>query len=541
MLKKSKQLASSLDTDEIYRAKWTQATKIAYFKDHPENFAGPNMSYPIKDASDVNDAARLAGHADNANEVRSKIIEIARRLGFESALPDSWKDEDGKADKKKASAERAMKSDDDNAKSDDEEDDDDESGDDGGDNDNSDNEEDNEEDSQPPAKKPSKKKTKRSDLEPEFIRSMPHDITYYAPIVRINKEKREVIGTATTELKDAHGTIIGYDASKDAFGRWVGNIREMHDPKKAVGHALEVIPDDTNRRIIVRAMISKGAEDTWQKILDGTLTGFSIGGRNGKWTQRVIDGEKIPFLERYDQSELSLVDNPSNPGANDVAIVRADGLASDVLADEDEIVTAPKAESKVERAGARLSKETIDAMHTVRDHSMNAAKSSMDTCGCDECTAMLNKVNETDDNDGDMDANFLAQPAARATIAEIVRGVLDEALRDQFAPVSQRVNALLARQAQHSDEPDPQITRRVDDLSEKLGKIYDLIEKIAAQPADGGPILHGAPIDKRLATQSGTTRSQSDADTIQRAMELGFAPPTDVQEQIRLAAKMIRH
>ncbi len=71
----------------LYEAKWTDAAKAAYFKSHPENCAGPDGSFPIKDASDVGDAWDLAGHAADADAVRAKIKSIAKRLGFTSSLP----------------------------------------------------------------------------------------------------------------------------------------------------------------------------------------------------------------------------------------------------------------------------------------------------------------------------------------------------------------------------------------------------------------------------------------------------------------------
>ena len=76
----------------VYEAKWTSALKAAYFKSHPENCAGPDGSYPIRDASDVGDAWDLAGHAANPDEVRARIKSIAKRLGFTSGLPDTAKE-----------------------------------------------------------------------------------------------------------------------------------------------------------------------------------------------------------------------------------------------------------------------------------------------------------------------------------------------------------------------------------------------------------------------------------------------------------------
>lgn len=79
----------------LYEAKWTAATRAAYYKDHPENFAGDGDDFPIRDASDVNDAWRLAGHADDPDAVRSKIKSIAKRLGLTQGLPDTAKDDGG--------------------------------------------------------------------------------------------------------------------------------------------------------------------------------------------------------------------------------------------------------------------------------------------------------------------------------------------------------------------------------------------------------------------------------------------------------------
>lgn len=56
----------------------------------------------------------------------------------------------------------------------------------------------------------------------------------FAPIVRVDASRREIELCATSEAVDSHGTIFDYDASKEAFTRWVGNVREMHQ-RQAVG------------------------------------------------------------------------------------------------------------------------------------------------------------------------------------------------------------------------------------------------------------------------------------------------------------------
>lgn len=140
----------------------------------------------------------------------------------------------------------------------------------------------------------------------------------FIPITKVDEERRTVAGWATTEKVDKQNEIVDYEASKKAFDDWHGNIREMHEPK-AVGKAISVKHDDGDRRIYVTAKISKGAEDTWEKVKDGTLTGFSIGGQTiDKISQIVKDDDEtkqVTRITKYKLNELSLVDNPANPEA----------------------------------------------------------------------------------------------------------------------------------------------------------------------------------------------------------------------------------
>lgn len=147
----------------------------------------------------------------------------------------------------------------------------------------------------------------------------------FAPIAKIDKEKRIVYGFATTEDIDKAGEVVKYDGSKRAFAKWKGNIREMHQPI-AVGKAVEIMFDDEKKGIWVGAYVSKGAQDTWEKCLDGTLTGYSIGGEvlERQIETMKVDGKNksIPCITEYDLKELSLVDNPCN-GSCDFAIVKS--------------------------------------------------------------------------------------------------------------------------------------------------------------------------------------------------------------------------
>jgi uncharacterized phage infection (PIP) family protein YhgE len=83
--------------------------------------------------------------------------------------------------------------------------------------------------------------------------------------------------------------------------------------------------------IYVDVYVSKGAPDIWEMVLDGTLTGFSIGGAvTDAEPQFVKDaGKVIRFIKAYDLVELSLVDSPANQLSNIFSVTKAaDGRVS---------------------------------------------------------------------------------------------------------------------------------------------------------------------------------------------------------------------
>ena len=133
-------------------------------------------------------------------------------------------------------------------------------------------------------------------------------------------------GVATSEALDCQGDILDFEGSKRAFAKWRGNVREQHDPKKAVGKALEVIPDDESKSIAVRAFISAGAKDTQEKVLDGTLAMFSVGGGAPTKTKlEKLGGKSVRRVLDWPMTELSLVDVGANPDAA-VSVLKAAGM-----------------------------------------------------------------------------------------------------------------------------------------------------------------------------------------------------------------------
>jgi hypothetical protein len=165
-----------------------------------------------------------------------------------------------------------------------------------------------------------------------FWHSEKDNITLSMPIAKVDKERRMVSGFATLDNVDKQSDIVPTDVSIKAFERFRGNLREMHMPI-AVGKVVSFKSDKFYNRdedkfyngVYVDAYISKGAQDTWEKVLDGTLTGFSIGGSindSDKAYNSDMDKE-IRVIKDYDLHELSLVDNPANQFANIISIQKA--------------------------------------------------------------------------------------------------------------------------------------------------------------------------------------------------------------------------
>ncbi len=141
------------------------------------------------------------------------------------------------------------------------------------------------------------------------------------PIDMIKREERIVSGIATADNIDKSGDIVEFSASLEAFKNWGGNIREMHAPiavGKAVGfEPIKITSEDgtTYNAIKVHAYISRGAQDTWEKVLDGTLKAFSIGGKimeKAESAEKMFRGRPVNVIKKYMLGELSLVDNPAN-------------------------------------------------------------------------------------------------------------------------------------------------------------------------------------------------------------------------------------
>lgn len=159
-------------------------------------------------------------------------------------------------------------------------------------------------------------------------------INLAVPFTKVNREKRTVSGFATLDNLDQTGDVVTQEASMKAFESFRGNLREMHQPL-AVGKVASFRPEtfydpitkEFYNGVYVDAYISKGAQDTWEKVLDGTLTGFSIGGKILESDNEVnkSTGASVRFIKDYALVELSIVDSPANELCNIFSIEKVNG------------------------------------------------------------------------------------------------------------------------------------------------------------------------------------------------------------------------
>jgi hypothetical protein len=169
------------------------------------------------------------------------------------------------------------------------------------------------------------------------------------PLQKVDKENRIVSGWATLDNVDTSKDIVLASASAAAFEGFRGNIRLMHQPipaGKLVNFREDSYYDAKTQKfyegIYVDVYVSKGAPEVWEMVLDGTLTGFSIGGSITDAENKFIKeaGGTVRVIKAYDLIELSLVDSPANQLCDVVSItkaadgtVSATGMATQVVAE----------------------------------------------------------------------------------------------------------------------------------------------------------------------------------------------------------------
>lgn len=150
------------------------------------------------------------------------------------------------------------------------------------------------------------------------------NVRMYAPIQKVDEERRMVFGYATTDSLDSQGERISLDATFEAVEEYADwrSLKEMHRPETAAG-TVPVIERHTGIGLYVGAEVVD--DNAWKKVLKGVYKGFSIGGYCLE-----KDGDTIT---KYRLLEISLVDRMANPDALFVVAKRHHVNPSDTEAD----------------------------------------------------------------------------------------------------------------------------------------------------------------------------------------------------------------
>ena len=248
------------------------------------------------------------------------------------------------------------------------------------------------------------------------------NVRFSMPIGKVDQERRIVSGFATLDNVDKQGDIVTTEASIEAFKKFRGNLREMHQPS-AVGKVVSFKEDryfDPQVKkfysgVYVSAYVSKGAQDTWEKVLDGTLTGFSIGGnitKSDDMYDEKID-KSVRIIKEYDLHELSLVDNPANQFANVISIEKG-------------------------QLGGYLAKAVVDTVYWCKtDDIVRLSKDSDESCP--SCNSSMKNIGFVEDQEDITTVKFLVDSAKGIRTIKITKEenpMTEETMEVVDAPVA---------------------------------------------------------------------------------------------------------
>ncbi len=268
--------------------------------------------------------------------------------------------------------------------------------------------------------------------------------SFFLPLSKIDKDKQQVSGYASTPALDLDGEIVSLDAIKKALpGYWEWrNIREMHQPS-AIGVGKEANVDEKGL-----FLTSKITDPTaWQKVLDQVYKGYSIGGR-----KLAKSGNVITEIELI---EVSLVDRPANPECKIEVSKRAKGEApAHLLKFRTPRTVQAKALSKMAQVVDMLSNEVGKAGPPAAHDgfSLPATKAAMckahKVASCPDCTCSLHKT--MDCTKCAMKAAKRARKIAKREVKAKERQSLasqGKALPDGSFPIKDKGDLANARQA----------------------------------------------------------------------------------------------
>jgi hypothetical protein len=378
------------------------------------------------------------------------------------------------------------------------------------------------------------------------------------PFAKVDKERRIVSGFASLDNIDKQGDIVTSEASMKAFSKFRGNIREMHQPL-AVGKMVNFKEDryfDPESKkfysgVFVSAYVSKGAQDTWEKVLDGTLTGFSIGGRMNKWDDGYDEKSDttIRIIKDYDLVELSLVDSPANQFANIMHVEKVDGIAvvkgqdvslenvfydeesGLVMVSEEETAVSPTTGNQMKNIGF-VEKEDNEKMDIVKFLVDSAKGIDAKITKEDNPMAKKTKVEETEvikSEEIAPEADAVVEtPVAEVTekseetaVAEETVEKSEETVTEEVAKAEESVEATAAEVTTEVSKSDEAIVNAVAEIKNTITSAFsDLVETVKSLQAEV-EMLKSSKVDTAAVKSSLDAVAKDIAATVEQVDKFG--------------------
>ena len=328
------------------------------------------------------------------------------------------------------------------------------------------------------------------------------------PLTKVDQERRIVSGFATLDNIDRQDDIVTPEASVNAFSKFRGNIREMHQPK-AVGKMVAFKEDkyfdpETKKfysGVYVSAYVSKGAQDCWEKVLDGTYTGFSIGGKMNKWDDAYNEemDKSIRVIKDYDLMELSLVDSPANQFANIVSIEKVDGVNTltgesvDLVVEnvfwdkESGLVTLSEEESAVSPVSG-MQMQNIGFVEKNDNEKTDMIKFLVDSAK----GISITKMNEENDNMTDEIVNdeiVNVAPEAEVVESPATEEVASEAVEEVVETSDAPAEEAVVEEVVEAPSSDEEVAKAITDLSVTMTSAFSDITAIVKSLAEANVAL----------------------------------------------------
>ena len=317
------------------------------------------------------------------------------------------------------------------------------------------------------------------------------------PFNKVDQERRLVSGFATLDNVDRQADIVTAEASMKAFSKFRGNIREMHQPisvGKMVAFKEDKYFDPETKKfysgVYVSAYVSKGAQDTWEKVLDGTLSGFSIGGRMNKWDDALDEklNKPIRIIKEYDLVELSLVDNPANQFANVLSIEKVNGVDTvkgDLVDTVVENVFWDKDNGIVTISENEVEQSPISGMPMINIgfvEKTDTEKSEMIKFLVDSAKGINTKINKEVSPMTDTTNEVVVEAPAEEAVAQ--ETTVEEAQVAPEADTAEGVSVEKSADADEDDKPGSTTPEEADDASGEEDDMEETKKSDDAEPAE---------------------------------------------------------